>query len=196
MLIAQITSEMRKSDPVLTRLTDGDINRITLNSLLYFFTYKENYRKVKALEEEFSGLKVPDFRRLRTKMAKVKLNIIYLSYDLVEENDCIKTMQGVIKKGFDSYNFYPFAKNNVFDAWTNTHKRVDIIFLEDAYEQKQEYSFFQFLKKHKEIFSKVKIVLISTGKKVDNNQKLVQMSHKVFQKPLDSKKVHKYLLSL
>jgi CheY-like chemotaxis protein len=194
--IIALIAQMRQSDTILSMLMEGRINRITINSLIYYFTYGENYRKVESQKKELHGLTPQDFMTLKSKLHSTHSTVIYLSAMPVESNKDITTLKKVINQSFSSYELYGFARNATLDMWTNNRKAVDVVFLEDAYDHSQPETFAQIKQNYQELFKKSKVVLISTNEQSDNKKQLLEMSDTILKKPLNYEKVYKYLLSI
>jgi hypothetical protein len=188
----------RKSVGVRETLMKGGINRITINSLLYFFSHHEKEAVREGINNTFYEISMRDFTTLKSKFNDSKLHVVYFSFGQMDRNDSLKAVKSACDGAFSSFNFYSFERDNVFDIWTNNHDKVDIVFLEDSYDQRQDNHFFDMIENEKygDMFKNTKYVILSTGKKIDNKKELMKISSNVLPLPLEKEVVHKYLLTL
>jgi uncharacterized pyridoxamine 5'-phosphate oxidase family protein len=129
-------------------------------------------------------------------LATKNINIIFLSSLEINRDENINVLKKVIEQNNSSFNFYGFSQNHVLEIWFKTKQNVDIVFIDDAYDDIQHSNFISLMQKHFEFFKNTKVVLLSTGHTTMENKELLKKADTFMKKPLNLEKVSKYLLSV
>jgi hypothetical protein len=194
--ILHLINEAKKSMPIREMLIKAGINKITINRLLQYYSHNEKDIIKEGMKDTFYDVTIRDFTVLKSKYPDSSLSVVYLSFNQLDENHNIKIVRDICGTAASSYNFFAFEKDGIFDLWTNNHTKVDVLFLEDAYDLRNENNFFAFRSKYPDFFLKTKVILLSTNKPIENKKELMKLSSNVMALPLEQEITHKYLLTL
>jgi hypothetical protein len=159
--------------------------------------HSDNLKKLKLSKDDLNNINNLELKKLMVKFKSHKKNILYFSFHDTFLNQDIEVVKKVSKRIYQSYDFFAFEKNNIFDIWLASNKNIDVIFVEDIYEQRQEESFMSLLQKHHHILKNTKIVVLMSTKQCSLNKKeLLSISDTVMKKSLNYYNLYKYMLSI
>jgi hypothetical protein len=159
--------------------------------------HSDNLKKLKLSKDDLNNINNLELKKLMVKFKSHKKNILYFSFYDTFLNQDIEVVKKVSKRVYQSYDFFAFERNNIFDIWLASNKNIDVIFVEDIYEQRQEESFMSLLQKHHHILKNTKIVVLMSTKQCSLNKKeLLSISDTVMKKSLNYYNLYKYMLSI
>jgi hypothetical protein len=141
-------------------------------------------------------LSLNDYKKLDSKLKTQNLNVLFLSSLHIDTDENVSIVKKITEQQGTGYNFYGFSQNSVLKIWLKNKQNVDIVFLDDAYDDNQDSSFLSIKSDFPELFQKSRIILLSTGQKAVEDKELLKSADTFMKKPLSVDKVRRYLLSI
>jgi CheY-like chemotaxis protein len=192
-----LINEVKKSDDILNSFMGMEVNKVSIGTFFDFVFHSKDCTPNDFMKSEKGKSIIDSLKPLKSDLNKIKYNIIYLSHESVNESENLKYIQKITDSKFSTYDLSIFSKNSVFDIWTNNHKPVDILIVDDAYELQQEKDVSDIMRNNEELFSKTKIVLLTqSSKKSEDFKALISKASIFLKKPLDYEKTYKSILSI